>query len=395
MNRLLLSLWLLGAALYGANTLLYTNVIFGWSGPKQKIDTSGVDNNAVKPKAAAETGDQDRDRSPAEVAESQSQEPNAQPPAEPQGQSQSGGQQQQQVQSAPPAAQPAPADGAVTPPSQPEQAQNESKAQPQQQTENLQASQPQQQAESAQAPQTQTAGEWVGVAPGGANVRSAPYASASQLATLPPGMSLRVISRQGDWVQIASSDGSQTGWVYERLLEPSGAPSAQAPVTANSPQAPGPEQQQSQDELVKVSGSTATMRSGPSEEAAALFAFPNGRVFRLVSRKPGWVEVMDMSSKQTGWIEEASIEPAHSPSAQQQAASAPPPPQRANRNAGPGGYDTADGPPPRQARGGWVPYEEDLGPPDAANEPEDLPRRWGHRHHGGLAGILRRALGGL
>ena len=29
MNRLLLSLWLLGAAVYGANTLIYANVIFG------------------------------------------------------------------------------------------------------------------------------------------------------------------------------------------------------------------------------------------------------------------------------------------------------------------------------------------------------------------------------
>jgi len=29
-----------------------------------------------------------------------------------------------------------------------------------------------------------------------------------------------VVGRQSGWVQIANSDGSQTGWVYEELVEP-------------------------------------------------------------------------------------------------------------------------------------------------------------------------------
>jgi hypothetical protein len=46
MNRLLLSLWLLGAALYAGNTLLYTNAIFGW--PKQKV-AADAPKETVKP----------------------------------------------------------------------------------------------------------------------------------------------------------------------------------------------------------------------------------------------------------------------------------------------------------------------------------------------------------
>jgi hypothetical protein len=65
MNRLLLSLWLLGALLYAGNTLLYTNVIFGW--PKQKLEAD-AGKETVKPKAEAPRPD----RQPAEIAESQS-----------------------------------------------------------------------------------------------------------------------------------------------------------------------------------------------------------------------------------------------------------------------------------------------------------------------------------
>ena len=64
MNRLLLSLWLLGALLYAGNTLLYTNVIFGW--PKQKLEAD-AGKETVKPKAEAPRAD----RQPAEIAESQ------------------------------------------------------------------------------------------------------------------------------------------------------------------------------------------------------------------------------------------------------------------------------------------------------------------------------------
>ena len=79
MNRLLLSLWLLGALLYAGNTLLYTNVIFGW--PKQKLEAD-AGKETIKPKAEAPRAD----RHPAEIAESQSPAVEPQPaPAQPQG----------------------------------------------------------------------------------------------------------------------------------------------------------------------------------------------------------------------------------------------------------------------------------------------------------------------
>jgi uncharacterized protein YraI len=421
MNRLLLSLWLLGAVLYGANTLIYANVIFGWPNTKQKVDSGNAGKETVKPNAGIEAQSQQSAKSadnkdaatavsdgpavrlesnPQSAAAASAQPSEAQasdsgsnasapvPPAPqgqgasdasaqqqqaqaPQGQATSGVSGQQQAQSTP-EVQPVPGEGvAPAPQSQPGQA------------ENVPATQPQQQAEA----------EWVRISRTGANVRSGPSSSASQLATLPSGMELRVISREAGWVQIANSDGSETGWVYERLLEPAGAPSEQGAAAQGSAQATGPDQHpQGQSEMVRVSGSPATMRSGPSDSAPMLFAFPEGRELRVMSRQPGWVQVIDPGSKQSGWIAEASLATSGAGGQQQQAADAAL--QRRSRDAPPPAYDSAEGPPPG-ARGAWLPWEEDMGPPDGLEEPEDRPRGRGHRHNGGFAGILRRAFGGF
>jgi len=404
MNRLLLALWLLGAAVYGANTLIYANVIFGWPATKQKVDSGNAQRGTVKPEAAAEaqsqqSADTPDKNDPAEVDATggptvrlgSSPQPEAAPAAQPsdaqaadagsnagvsappmpQGQPASDAPAQQQDVQSTPEAQPATGEGvAPMPQSQPEQAQNVPEVQPQQQ---------------------QGDSEWVRVARTGANVRSAPSTSASQLTTLPSGMELRVISREAGWVQVANADGSQTGWVYERLLEPADASSEQGAEAEGSAQATGPDQQQQgQSEMVKVSGAPATMRSGPSDSAPMLFAFPEGRELRVMSRQPGWVQVTDPGSKQSGWIAEASLATAAAGGQQQHAADAAA--QRRSRDAPPQAYDSAEGPPPG-ARGAWLPWDEDIGPPSGVEEPEDRPRGRGHRH-GGFAGILRRAFGG-
>jgi hypothetical protein len=251
MNRLLLSLWLLGALLYAGNTLLYTNVIFGW--PKQKLEAD-AGKETVKPKAEAPRAD----RQPAEIAESQSPAVEPQPaPAQPQGEHAPGldiaagvppsdstttaplppmpqdrrapeSSAQQQVQSTPPA-QPgsdsSSAQAAANPTAPTSQGGNElasqttpaSTAQQAQSAPQPEQATPATEEQSTQL-QPQSEHEWVRSA--GATVRSGPSSSASQLGTLRSGMEVRVVGRQSGWVQIANSDGSQTGWVYEELVEP-------------------------------------------------------------------------------------------------------------------------------------------------------------------------------
>ena len=199
-----------------------------------------------------------------------------------------------------------------------------------------------------------------------------------------------MVARQSGWVQIANADGSQTGWVYEKLLEPTGAPSGDSAGASGAAEPTTPTQQeQSQSGWVKVLGSPAGMRANPSQESPVPFAFPEGRELRVVSRQPGWVQVKDPGSKQTGWVAETSLiasnghpkeQTASAPAQRQQPAGASPqrrqasPPQRPSRDAGPGVYEDAEGAPPR-ARGGWVPSQEETERSAVVEDQEDRPRR--------------------
>ena len=62
-----------------------------------------------------------------------------------------------------------------------------------------------------------------------------------------------------------------------------------------------------QGEVVRVADSAAEVRAGPYAEAAMLFGFPYGRQLRVLSREAGFAEVVDLGSKQTGWIAESAL----------------------------------------------------------------------------------------
>jgi hypothetical protein len=370
MNRLLLSLWLLGAALYAGNTLLYTNAIFGW--PKQKIET-----DAHKETATSTIVAKMQDRQPAEFAESQSPvapskpttEPKPAPAAQPQGKHAPG------LDSAASAPLPTGATTAPLPPMPQAQLAPEISAQ-----QRIQSPPPAQQDG--------------GVSSSQANASPTPSGDASS-------------------AQAEANTPSPTQQA-QSTPQPEQAPSADATGAA---QGANPRQQQSQSGWVKVLGSPAGMRSSPSQSAPILFAFPEGRELRVVARQPGWVEVTDPASKQTGWVAETSLVTLNGQPKQQQAWGATPqrqqaaghsrrqkaassqsrrqqesaalpqrrqpklPPQRPSRDAGPPSYDSAEGP-PRPPRHGWVPWDPDMGPPAVVEEFEDRPRRWWRRRGG-------------
>ena len=66
-------------------------------------------------------------------------------------------------------------------------------------------------------------GEWVEVA-GAVNVRESPSATGQTLRVAQKGAKLRVMSREGNWVQVSDPSTSETGWIYARFVETSAAP---------------------------------------------------------------------------------------------------------------------------------------------------------------------------
>ncbi|MGH6833683.1 MAG: SH3 domain-containing protein [Methyloceanibacter sp.] len=368
MKRLLLSLWILGAVLFSANTL----IILGWPTSKPKIEAGDAHKEMTQPKEALEAQNQPAGSGNSATATNDAPalrlEPNAGTSSALQTDSEqaapSGGQTAQNPTESGNTSTPMLASPNAVSPSGPS-AQQQAQAQ--------------QIVPQDQSPQDQ-AGEWVRVSRIGANVRSGPSSSASRLATLPPGQELRVVSREDGWVQVASPHGSETGWIYDRLLEPTITPDQQRPAAQGPAKPSGAGQEHEQGESVRVARPDTKVLAGPSDEAAMLFGFPEGRELRVLSREPGWVRIIDPGSKQVGWIAESSLAPA---SAEQQQAAAP---QRPNRAASPGVAKNA------KMDGAWSLGEEDIGPPDEVAEPQGCPRKWGRRG-GRFAGALRRALG--
>jgi hypothetical protein len=130
------------------------------------------------------------------------------------------------------------------------------------------------------------------------------------------------------------------------------------PYDPNGPQAGLPEEvdpnglpEEEPQEWVQVLVSGASMHGAASDDAPMLFAFPYGRVLRVVSRYEGWVEVTDPQSAATGWMQAHLLAPARPP--------------------GPPGVDAMYG-----------------------EEPRERPN-WLERQGDGFADMITRALGGL
>ena len=66
-------------------------------------------------------------------------------------------------------------------------------------------------------------------------------------------------------------------------------------------------------EWVQVLVSGAGMRGAAADDAPMMFAFPYGRVLRVVSRYEGWVEVTDPQSAATGWMQAHLLAPSRPP----------------------------------------------------------------------------------
>ena len=95
-------------------------------------------------------------------------------------------------------------------------------------------------------------------------------------------------------------------------------PSAALPEDADPNAWPGGSEDEPQ-EWVQVLVSGVGMHGTASEDAPMLFAFPYGRVLRVVSRYENWVEVIDPQSAATGWMQAQYLAPVPPPGAQQEA----------------------------------------------------------------------------
>jgi hypothetical protein len=174
---------------------------------------------------------------------------------------------------------------------------------------------------------------------------------------------MRVLAREKGWVQVAGADGSQFGWIYEKLVAPTDSPAAPVGYTASH---------ETRGELVQVLDSAATVRSGPSGDAAMLFRLPARTGASRALARAGL-------GRDHGCAESSLQEPG-----QQTATSSR---QRNGRGAYADAQEAAE-------QGGRLPWDQDMGQRNWRDQPTKR-RKFGSRRNGVFADALRRAFGGL
>jgi hypothetical protein len=82
--------------------------------------------------------------------------------------------------------------------------------------------------------------------------------------------------------------------------------------------------------MILVAKKPVQVLSSPSASAPAMYGFPAGRPFRVIGRQGGFVQIKDLRSSASGWIDEAALArpPASAPSV---AAPSQPKPKAANQ----------------------------------------------------------------
>jgi hypothetical protein len=130
--------------------------------------------------------------------------------------------------------------------------------------------------------------------------------------------------------------------------------------------------------MILVARKPVQVLASPSASAPAMYGFPAGRPFRVIGREGGFVQIKDLKSSASGWIDETAL--AAPPPAPALAAPSPAKPGAVSRKPATASADTK----PKAAKKG-APIADDSEP--AAEPDVDQPRqRPGLFGRGGLFG---------
>lgn len=127
------------------------------------------------------------------------------------------------------------------------------------------------------------------------SLRSGPGVSYSVVTTLPKGIKINVVGRQGYWLKVESKHGGAPGYIDEQFAAPAG--SAQNSTT-KKPQLTGAYRT-----LVDVD-----LRQGPGAKYPVVARLPSGIKVNVVGAEGDWLRVESKHSGKPGYLERRFVE---------------------------------------------------------------------------------------
>jgi len=132
------------------------------------------------------------------------------------------------------------------------------------------------------------------------NVRKGPSTSYQAVTTIPKGIKVHVVAKEGEWLRIESKHGKQPGYISERYARPLQVQAQQAyePRVSNS----------------FVSGAYRTtmetdLRDGPGLNYKVVTRLPADIKVNVVRAEGNWLRVESKHGKKPGYVDKRAVEP--------------------------------------------------------------------------------------
>ncbi|MGH7825044.1 MAG: SH3 domain-containing protein [Candidatus Binatia bacterium] len=128
-------------------------------------------------------------------------------------------------------------------------------------------------------------------------VRKGPGANHAVVTTIPKGIKINVVGREGYWLKIESKHGNQPGYIDEQFARPLDTQQASQSKTAAAPVA-GPYRT-----LTDVD-----LREGPGKQHRIMAKLPAGIKVNVVRADGDWLRIESKRGNKPGYLEKRSVE---------------------------------------------------------------------------------------
>ena len=122
-----------------------------------------------------------------------------------------------------------------------------------------------------------------------AQVRKGPGTNHEVVATIPNGIKIHVVGKEGDWLKIESKQGNRPGYIHSRDARPETAQSTKQTTAAVKG--------------VYVTTADVDLRSGPGLNHKVVRKIPEGIKVHVVGAEGEWLRVESKHGNQPGYIE--------------------------------------------------------------------------------------------
>jgi uncharacterized protein YraI len=128
-------------------------------------------------------------------------------------------------------------------------------------------------------------------------LRSGPGMNYEVITTLPKGITVNVVAREGYWLRVESKHGGKAGYFDEQFAQPGAAMESVAPKAA-TPSVAGPYRTLRDIDL----------RQGPGTNHPVVAKIPSGTKVNVVRAEGDWLRVESKKGAKPGYVEKRSVE---------------------------------------------------------------------------------------